>query len=120
MMTTTIAMGRTQPLTLATRDAVAAEPRLLHEFFEQAARRCPDRIAIDVPPAPTREDRRLVTYFELQRQSDALANCLREFVREECVVAILLPRTSEHLYVAQLAVLKAGAAYTCIDPAFPD
>jgi non-ribosomal peptide synthetase-like protein len=41
-------------------------------------------------------------------------------VREECVVAILLPRSSEHIYLAQLAVLKAGAAYTCIDPLFPD
>ena len=35
-------------------------------------------------------------------------------------MAILLPRRSEHLYGSQLAVLKAGAAYTCIDPAFPD
>ena len=35
-------------------------------------------------------------------------------------MAILLPRDSEHVYLAQLAVLKAGAAYACIDPSFPD
>lgn len=32
----------------------------------------------------------------------------------------MLPRRSEHLYSSQLAVLKAGAAYTCLDPSFPD
>lgn len=34
-------------------------------------------------------------------------------------MAILLPRSAD-VYAAQLAVLKAGAAYTCIDPSFPD
>lgn len=92
----------------------------MHEFFEEAARRWPDAPAVDVPPSSTRTKRRVVTYAEIKRQSDALANLLREFVREECVVAILLPRESEHLYVAQLAVLKAGAAYACLDPLFPD
>ena len=42
------------------------------------------------------------------------------FVLRECVVSILLPKHSHHLYVAQLAVLKAGAAYTCLDPSFPE
>src|SRR5262249_52617567 len=99
----------------------ARELPLLHEFFERAVQRWPERTAIDVPPASQRPERRLVTYAELNHRSDALAHHLRAFVREEeCVVAILLPRDSEHLYLSQLAVLKAGAAYTCIDPAFPD
>lgn len=96
------------------------EPTLLHEFFERAAARWPNNTAIDVPPASTRRGRSLVTYTQLKQQSDALAAFLRGFVVKECVVAILLPRDSAHLYAAQLAVLKAGAAYTCIDPAFPD
>jgi non-ribosomal peptide synthetase-like protein len=49
-----------------------------------------------------------------------LADQLASFIAEECVVAIFLPRTSEYLLASQLAVLKAGAAYTCIDPGFPD
>src|SRR5436190_19055399 len=85
----------------------ADEPALLHEFFDRAARTYPDRLAIDVPPASNRPDRRTITYGEMQRRCTALASFLREFVKEECVVAILLPRTSEHLYIAQLAVLKA-------------
>src|SRR5262245_16685027 len=46
---------------------------------------------------------------------------LRDFISgEERIVVILLPRSGDHLYVAQLAVLQAGAAFACIDPAFPD
>ena len=45
---------------------------------------------------------------------------MRASIVGECVVAILLPRDSSQLYAAQLAVLKAGAAYTCLDPSFPD
>lgn len=61
-----------------------------------------------------------MTYPEIDGEADALAARLRAFVQVESVVAILLPRNSHHAYVAQLAVLKAGAAHTCIDPAFPD
>src|ERR1051325_10490633 len=50
----------------------------------------------------------------------AVAPFLSTFISGESVVAIRLPRASEHLYIAQLAALKAGAAYTCIDPIFPD
>ena len=109
-------------LSVAPRDSspAAAEPRLLHEFFARAVRRWPENIAIEVPPSLQRPVRRTITYAELDRQSEALAGYLREFVTGECFVAILLPRNSEHIYLAQLAVLKAGAAYVCIDPSFPD
>jgi non-ribosomal peptide synthetase-like protein len=96
------------------------DPSLLHQFFDRAAEQWPERIAVDVPPGIGRPHRRLVTYRELQQQSDRLAALLSTLVTGECVVAILLARRSEHLYSSQLAVLKAGAAYTCIDPAFPD
>ncbi len=95
------------------------EAKLLHEIFERTARRWPDHVAVDTPPASQRDERRQITYRELSRQSDALAHVLRTVVKRECVVAILLPRESEHLYLAQLAAMKAGAAYTCIDPNFP-
>src|ERR1022692_3992339 len=73
-------------------------PSLLHEFFDRAAERYPDRIAIDAPPASQRPNRRKISYADLKRQADALASHLRDVVKEECVVAILLPRSSEHLY----------------------
>jgi len=95
-------------------------PILLHHFFDQAADRWPERIAVDVPPGKGRPDRLSLTYGELRQRSEDLARRLAPRVSGECVVAILLPRDSERLYVAQLAALKAGSAYTCIDPAFPD
>src|SRR4051794_18705292 len=119
-MTPFIAARNPHPITESWLRPVIKEPILLHEFFEDSARRWPTRIAVDTPPGSDRPIRRTITYAELDRQANALAQFLRDFVKDECVVAILLPRESEHLYLAQLAVLKAGAAYTCIDPAFPD
>ncbi|MEK6301654.1 MAG: amino acid adenylation domain-containing protein [Acidobacteriota bacterium] len=104
----------------AAGEQFAGEPFLLHQFFAQTARQSPDRTALDIPPGTGRPERRLFTYAELNEQSNELAALLRTVVAGECVVAILLPRTTEHLYISQLAVLKAGAAYTCIDPSFPD
>ena len=98
----------------------ADEPVLLHHFFERAAQRWPDRIALEIPPGTERPERRRFTYCQLESRADALAFLLREFVSEDCVIAILLPRSTEDLYISQLAVLKAGAAYTCIDPVSPD
>ena len=96
------------------------EARLLHQFFDQAVRQWPQHIALDVPPGIGRPERCLLTYTELAQRANAVANFLQQFVTGECVVALLLPRRNAHLYVCQLAALKAGAAYTCIDPAFPD
>ena len=89
-------------------------------LFEAAARRRPDAVAIDVPPGHGRPERVLVSYVELERRARAIANGLRPRVAGECLIAILLPRDSELLYAAQLAVLMAGAAYACIDPTFPE
>ncbi len=96
------------------------EPALLHQFFERSARRWPERPALEVPPGSGRPNRRIVSYEELDRQSNVLVDHLASIISEECVVAILLSRTNQYLLASQLAVLKAGAAYTCIDPGFPD
>lgn len=93
---------------------------LLHHSFESVARRWPERTALDIPPGNGRPRRTLVTYAELDRQSNAVARVLRAFVDAECVVALLLPRNSPQLYASQLGVLKAGAAFTSLDPASPD
>ncbi|MGA3020070.1 MAG: amino acid adenylation domain-containing protein, partial [Bryobacteraceae bacterium] len=95
-------------------------PLLLHNFFDHAARRWPAGIAVEVPPDSGRPVRSFTTYAELAREAYQIAALLGSIVTGECVVAILLPRQSHHLYAAQLGVLHAGAAYTCIDPAFPD
>ena len=91
---------------------------LLHHFFEHTAGRTPEAYAVDVPPGADRPGRIQITYAELARHVELLVLRLQSSVSGECVVGILLSRNSGLLYAAQLAVLKAGAAYTCIDPAF--
>ncbi len=102
------------------RGLEGAESSLLHDFFERAALRWPERVAVNIPPGNARPERKLVTYAELDTESNALAQRLRPLINGECVIGILLSRATAQLFIAQLAVLKAGAAYTCLDPSFPD
>ncbi|MFC4311651.1 amino acid adenylation domain-containing protein, partial [Steroidobacter flavus] len=85
---------------------------LIHELFEEQVRRSPDAIAA----LWMGED---ITYWELNRRANRLADYLRErgeFIGE--FVPILMQRCLLML-VAQLAVLKSGAAYVPLDPALP-
>ena len=91
----------------------------LHSFFARSATRRPHNIAVDVPPSIANPARRIVSYADLDRWSNRLAARVASHLTGECIVAILLPRGAE-VYAAQLAVLKSGGAYTCIDPLFPD
>ncbi len=60
-----------------------------------------------------------LTYAELDRRSNILANGLRDAgAGPGRCVALCLPRRTE-LIVAMLAVLKAGAAYVPLDPTHP-
>ena len=120
------------------------EPRLLHEFFEASAAKYPDHCAIEWYAKEKSEDnnndnndnnnnkttttttnnnnntKRQLTYQEVNEISEGLSQTLSHYVEGECVVAIFLPRVDERVYVAQLATMKAGAAYLCIDHSFPD
>src|SRR5262245_37290930 len=92
---------------------------LLQDLFANSVRQDPGRVAVDVPPGDRRAVRQ-TTYGELASMAAKVARRLLPFVDRECVVAVLLPRDSAHLYAAQLGVLQAGAAHACFDPSFPD
>ncbi|BBH67859.1 hypothetical protein ACTI_45440 [Actinoplanes sp. OR16] len=84
----------------------------LHRLIEQQVRRSPDADAV------TFEDRTL-TYAQLNAGADRLARRLRAAgVGPEDRVAVCAERSVE-LVVALLGVLKAGAAYLPLDPAYP-
>ncbi|GGR38124.1 amino acid adenylation domain-containing protein [Streptomyces netropsis] len=86
--------------------------RMLHEIFEEQARRMPDATALV-------DARGALTFRELNTRANQLAWLLiGQGVGPEQHVATLLPRTGEHL-VALLAVLKAGACYVPLDPEYP-
>lgn len=60
-----------------------------------------------------------LTYGELDRISDSLASYLISCgVEKGDVVCLLVPRSLQTV-VAKLAILKAGAAYLPLDPAYP-
>jgi amino acid adenylation domain-containing protein len=87
-------------------------PDCLHEMVAATAHRSPTAIAVSF-------DDREMTYAELDRRADALAHRLQHLgVGPDSIVAVLLDR-SEDLVVALLGVLKAGGAFTPLDPAQP-
>ena len=84
----------------------------VHELFEQQVERTPDRCAV-------LQGDRAVSYRELNRLANQLAHALRQMgVRPHCRVGIFVERSPE-LVVALLGILKAGAAYVPLDPAYP-
>ncbi|MGH9481695.1 MAG: amino acid adenylation domain-containing protein, partial [Terriglobales bacterium] len=93
---------------------------MLPQLFAAAARRHPGRVALEAPPGIAGGDRVAVTYRELDRQAAAIAAQLRDLALPDAIVAVLLPRHAPALYAAQLGILRAGAAFTCLDPGFPD
>ncbi|GAB2685796.1 non-ribosomal peptide synthetase [Nocardia thraciensis] len=83
------------------------------ELFAAQAARTPENEALVF-------DGRTWTYRELDRMSARLAHRLIGYgIAAGDVVGVLLPRTA-HNFVAVLAIWRIGAAYTAIDPAYPD
>ncbi|HLL45638.1 MAG TPA: condensation domain-containing protein, partial [Longimicrobiaceae bacterium] len=84
----------------------------VHELVAAQATRTPGAAATVFAGRP-------LSYGELERRANRLANHLRRLgVGPETRVGVCLERTPE-LVVAMLAVLKAGGAYVPLDPAYP-
>lgn len=84
----------------------------LHQFFEEQAARSPDAIAVTC-------GEQSLTYRELDTRADAVARGLDALgVGPDQFVGICHSRTP-NLLVAILGILKSGAAYVPIDPAYP-
>ena len=85
----------------------------VHELFEAAAEKAPDAVAVVF------EDTQL-SYTELNTRAKQLAHYLgQNGIGPGSMVGIYLERSTD-LLVAMLGVLKTGAAYVPLDPAFPD
>jgi len=86
--------------------------RSVPQLFETQAAKTPDAIALVF------EDERL-TYRELNRRANQLANHLRALgVGSEVPVGICLNYSTEAI-VGLLGILKAGGVYLPLDPAYP-
>ena len=84
----------------------------LHGMIDRQAHRTPTLVAL-------RSSTGLLKYEELQQRSNQLARVLRtRGLGRGALVGLCVERSLE-MVVAQLAILKAGAAYVPLDPAYP-
>ncbi|HKW29806.1 MAG TPA: amino acid adenylation domain-containing protein [Verrucomicrobiae bacterium] len=96
----------------AAKPANYAGDKCIHELFEDQAARTPEAAAVTF-------ENQSVTYRELNRRADRLAQQLRAFgVGPEVKVGLCLERSLE-MVVGIVAILKAGGAYVPLDPAYP-
>ncbi|MQY33685.1 Linear gramicidin synthase subunit D [Streptomyces sp. RB17] len=94
------------------RTAYAAHDAPVSELFEAQAAATPDAVALE-------DDGTALTYRELDRRANRLAQVLRASgARTGTRIGICLPR-SHAMVVTLLAVLKTGAAYVPLDPSYP-
>ncbi|KAF4951973.1 hypothetical protein FGADI_7089 [Fusarium gaditjirri] len=109
----------TIPVTEGSLDDLTRELRdraqLLHAQFEDQAASTPDLLALSfyssLDAAPVE-----MSYAELDARANGLANILRE--QDIDIIPICMERSVE-LYVAVLAILKAGSAWCPIDTTSP-
>ncbi|HZH07595.1 MAG TPA: condensation domain-containing protein, partial [Lautropia sp.] len=86
--------------------------RRVHDLFESQAQRTPERAALTFEGTT-------LSYGDLQSRTNRLARALRaRGLGRGARVGLCLERGLD-MVVAQVAVLKAGAAYVPLDPGFP-
>ncbi len=88
------------------------DDRSVASLFDEAARKYPQRIAID-------DGGRLTRYAELADRSTRLAAILAHAgLRPDDAIILVLP-LSDHFLALMLAILQIGAIYVPLDPAHP-
>jgi iturin family lipopeptide synthetase A len=93
-------------------DALTDAPHCLHQLIEDQARRTPRQSAVAF-------EGQQVSYAELDRRTSELADHLREWgAGPEERIVLFVERTLSTI-VGLLGILKAGAAYVPVDPAYP-
>ncbi|MFF4808227.1 non-ribosomal peptide synthase/polyketide synthase [Micromonospora chersina] len=104
--------ARARLLTAGNPAPVPVADRTLPDLFDAQAARAPEAVALTF-------DGRHLTYAEVADRANRLARLLVERgIGPESLVGVLMDRTPD-LVVALLAVLKAGAGYLPVDPAYP-
>ena len=86
--------------------------KCVHQLFEEQVERSPEAVAVVF-------EGQTLSYRELNKRSNRLAHHLRRMgVETGDLVGLCLERSLD-LVIAVYAVMKAGAAYLPIDPAYP-
>jgi amino acid adenylation domain-containing protein len=106
---------RTADITAPTAEIASSQPITgsMHELVSEACQRLPDKVALHYR-------NKSLTRAELDRRSNRVARHLQNNgVRPGDVVGISMDRSID-LIVGMLGILKAGAAYLPMDPAYPN
>jgi amino acid adenylation domain-containing protein/non-ribosomal peptide synthase protein (TIGR01720 family) len=93
-------------------DVAVPGPGVLHELVEAQARVRPDATAVVF-------HERSLSYAELNARANQVARALRALGARRDTLVGLCVRRGEHLVVGLLGILKSGAAYVPLDPAYP-
>ncbi len=103
-----------QQLLVDWNNTAADYPRdkCIHQLFEEQVERTPDAVAVEF-------EGQSLTYRELNRRANLLANHLRRLgVGPDIAVGLCLERSLE-LVIGILGILKSGGAYVPLDPSHP-
>jgi len=93
-------------------DARYPKDRSLHELISKKAGEYPQKNAVSF-------GKKHISYQELNERANRLANYLiNQGIQKGDRIALALDR-SEELIIALLAIMKSGAAYVPLDPAYP-
>ncbi|WP_280234094.1 non-ribosomal peptide synthetase [Nocardia cyriacigeorgica] len=112
------AEDRARLLEISRGEQVETEPQTLVSLFERRVAAAPDTVAVIACAERPADDLEL-TGAALNRRANRLAHWLiGHGIGTEDVVALRISNSVEFV-VAVLAVLKSGAAYLPIDPAYP-
>eukprot|EP00833_Pecoramyces_ruminatium_P000472 jgi/Orpsp1_1/1174504/evm.model.c7180000050357.1 len=88
------------------------ETKFCHIVFSEIAKKYPERVALYF-----KDDK--YTYHQLDSMSNSLAHTLRNFGLKRNELIGVISNRSPYFIITVLAVMKAGCAYTYIDPEFP-
>ncbi len=86
--------------------------RCVHQLVEEQAGRTPDAVAVEI-------EGETLTYGELDKKANRLANyLLSNGVGHGSLVGICVERSLD-MMIGLLGIMKSGAAYVPVDPAYP-
>ncbi|MDB9515933.1 AMP-binding protein [Roseofilum reptotaenium CS-1145] len=100
-----------RPVEIVAANSYPEEP-CFHRLIERQVERRPEAISLV-------DNRRQLTYRELNQEANQLAHYLKQFnLEQNTLIGICLDRSCEFA-IAILAILKAGGAYLPLDPDYP-
>ncbi|WP_333288377.1 amino acid adenylation domain-containing protein [Microcoleus sp. MON1_C5] len=103
---------RQQLINYNATEANYSSDKCIHQLFEDRVEQNPDAVAVIF-------EGQQLTYQELNQRANQLAHHLRSLgVVRDAVVGICVERSLE-MAIGLLGILKAGAAYLPLDPAYP-